>query len=357
LELADYAFGLPYDWGMCQRMMEAGVRMGMLDDTTVDYFPSRSWTPRWSSESDRQLPAANGEGQHAADDPPLLTVPQPAELPKPETASEATEAPANLPEWEYVSEGWERARDPAAASAVGWSAADVARAYREKWPRFLQAVQGPGPLGVSHEVPVGAPISRTDVFAQDAVLAYAFALARAAHGTGKVSILDWGGALGHHYVLGRRLLPEVSLDYHCRELPEVCAEGQALLPDITFHDTDACLARRYDLVIASGSLQYVSDWRGLLERLAKASGSWTFVTRVPVAGHASFVVLQRAYAYGYATEYLGWVFDPTELLGAARTADLELDREFVILPEMVVPGAPAAVAHAGFLFRTTRRSR
>lgn len=47
LELADASLGLPCDWGMCLRMMEAGVRIGMLDEETVDYYPSRTWTPRW----------------------------------------------------------------------------------------------------------------------------------------------------------------------------------------------------------------------------------------------------------------------------------------------------------------------
>ena len=42
-ELADAVLGLPNDWGLCLRMMEAGVRIGMLDEETVDYFPS---TPR-----------------------------------------------------------------------------------------------------------------------------------------------------------------------------------------------------------------------------------------------------------------------------------------------------------------------
>jgi hypothetical protein len=46
LELVDAWFGLPNDWGICLRMMEAGVRMGMLDEETVDYYPSEVWTPR-----------------------------------------------------------------------------------------------------------------------------------------------------------------------------------------------------------------------------------------------------------------------------------------------------------------------
>lgn len=53
-ELAAGAFGLPMDWALCLRMMEAGVRMGMRNEVTVDYYPSRSWTPRW--EGDRYGP-------------------------------------------------------------------------------------------------------------------------------------------------------------------------------------------------------------------------------------------------------------------------------------------------------------
>lgn len=46
-ELADAAFGMPSDWAFGLRTMEAGVRIGMLDKVTVDYYPSKSWRPRW----------------------------------------------------------------------------------------------------------------------------------------------------------------------------------------------------------------------------------------------------------------------------------------------------------------------
>ncbi len=315
LELADASLGLPYDWAMCLRMMEADVRIGMVEEVTGDYYPSRYWTPRWQ------------EGLPSPDDTP--------------------------PEWEYVPEGFARAHSAGEQAAIGWGAQDVARAYREKWPRFLDALKGAGPLGVSHEVPTGAPIDRHDLVAQNSVLAFAFALARASHDSGQLSVLDRGGALGHFYVLARRLFPELELDYHCRELPAVCAEGREVLPEVTFHDTDDCFERSYDLVIASGSLQYEQDWQRLLRQLADASARWTFLTRLPVARqHASFVVLQRAHAYGYATEYLGWVLNRDELLDAAHGAGLELERELALLPEFSVDGAPEAFIHAGFLFRT-----
>jgi putative methyltransferase (TIGR04325 family) len=336
-ELADAAFGLPSDWALCLRMMEAGVRIGMRDDVTVDYYPSRSWTPRW--EGDRYGPEE-----------------------KEANAAECGSGAAGRdqrPEWEYVPEGWERTRNLGERSAGGWDVEEVARAYRKKWPQFLAAVAGSGPLGVNHEMPEGTPVGRHDLHDQNAILAFAYAVGRAANGTAvragsraTLSVLDWGGALGHHRVLAGRLLPEIDLEYHCRELPAVCAAGRAVHPEVTFHDTDDCFSRGYDLILASSSLQYQQDWQRLLRQFANAADGWLFLTRVPVVTHhPSFVVLQRVDAYGYATETLGWAFNRDELLGAAGELGLELEREFLVHPPWEITGAPDEVSHAGFLLR------
>jgi glycosyltransferase involved in cell wall biosynthesis len=66
-ELADAALGLPEDWGFCLRTMEAGVRIGMLDEVTVDYYPSRNWTQRW--EGDRVGPWLEGQRGNDAESP------------------------------------------------------------------------------------------------------------------------------------------------------------------------------------------------------------------------------------------------------------------------------------------------
>lgn len=46
LELSDALFGLPGDWGWCQRLLRSGARIGMLDAVVTDYYPAMSWTPR-----------------------------------------------------------------------------------------------------------------------------------------------------------------------------------------------------------------------------------------------------------------------------------------------------------------------
>jgi putative methyltransferase (TIGR04325 family) len=267
---------------------------------------------------------------------------RPAAVPPPPPPPE----PESLPEWEYAPEGWAR-------PAGGWDVEAVVRTYRRRWPSFLAATAGPGPLGVNHEVPAGTPVPRDDVDAQHIVLAYGYALALAAGGKATVSVLDWGGGPGHYAVLAEALLPGVELDYHSRDLSGLVALGRELLPRHSFHDDDACLARRYDLVLVSGSLQYSEDWRGTLAALAGATAGLLYVTRLPVAlASPPFVVLQRVQPYGYETEYLGWVLNRDELVEHARAVGLELVRELILPVWLSAAGAPEApTGQRGFLFR------
>jgi putative methyltransferase (TIGR04325 family) len=333
LELADAAFRRPYDWALCLRMLEAGVRMGMLDEVVTDYYPSRLLRPRFDDPDAAPPPVGESEA------------PAPSE--------DGNGPPA--PEWEYVPEGFAGAARGTRAG-MGWDAEDVARAYRDKWPAFVEAVSGTGPLGVYHEVHSGAPIDRHDVTAQNTHLALGYAVSRTPRSGDRLSVLDWGGALGHHFVVIKQLFPELDLDYHCRELPAVCAVGRDTVPEATFHDDDGCLDGEYDLVLASSVLQYAEDWRALIGRFVRAARGRVFITRLPWAtdGHDSFVVLQRADAYGYATEYLGWVFNRRELLGAAEQARLRLERELILQEDFRIPGAPDGMTHSAFLFAPER---
>jgi putative methyltransferase (TIGR04325 family) len=250
------------------------------------------------------------------------------------------------PEWEFVPEGWAR-------PAGGWDVEAIAAAYRAKWPSFLVAVEGPGPLGVNHETPAGSPVARDDPDAQQTILVFAYALLLAARGRDELSLLDWGGGPGHYAVLAHALAPELELDYHSRDLPALVALGRELQPRHSFHADDSCLERRYDLVVASSSLQYAADWRATLSGLAGAAGEYLLLARVPLALHAaSFVVLQRVQRYGYGTEYLGWVFNRDELLAVAADSRLALVREFRLPAWLSAAGAPEdPVEHRAFLFK------
>jgi putative methyltransferase (TIGR04325 family) len=259
-------------------------------------------------------------------------------------------APLAAAESEYVPEGW--ARDAIDARITGWNVEAVRNAYTAKWPSFVRAVEGSGPLGIHHEVTAGNPVKDDDLAAHNRVIAFGYVLALAARESTGISVLDWGGAIGHYYLLSKALLPGVDISYHCKEVPVLCDRGAELLPDVTFHSDDACLDRTYDLVLASSSLQYVEGWQETLRRLAFAAGRYLYVTRLPVARRArSFVMVERAYAYGYDAEYLGWVLNRDELLACAGGSGMALVREFLISESFKIRGAPEHAQLRGFLFR------
>ena len=57
LELGHALFDKPNDWGLVHRMMRIGVRIGMLDQTTVVYRPSlRAQTPSAGEDTPREAP-------------------------------------------------------------------------------------------------------------------------------------------------------------------------------------------------------------------------------------------------------------------------------------------------------------
>jgi putative methyltransferase (TIGR04325 family) len=248
-------------------------------------------------------------------------------------------------EWVYCPRGWPTSED----GQPGWASASVAETQLERWPAFLRTVEGTAPLGFSNEV---TDPSEQHYAVHNTIMSFGYILARATHHRERISMLDWGGGIGHYCVYARALAPEVDLEYHCRDLPRLVAAGRQVLPDATFHDDDeGALARRYDLVLGSSSLQYSHDWRQTFAKLASVADPYLYVTRQPfVATAASFVVVQRPHRHGYLTEYPGWFLNRTEFLDEASGLGLTLLREFLIDERPVVPGAPEQADYRGFLF-------
>ena len=105
-------------------------------------------------------------------------------------------------EWEYISEGWAYAETH--PEVKGWNVQDVLEAYKEKWPKFVRMVQGTGPLGVAHE---SALTTNEGLSSHNTMMGFGYALALAAHKKDRLSMLDWGGGIGHYYLLAQALLP------------------------------------------------------------------------------------------------------------------------------------------------------
>jgi hypothetical protein len=54
--MSDDVFDVPNDWSLCRRMLRAGVRIGMLDRPTVEYYPSYEWGRRARPMERRHTP-------------------------------------------------------------------------------------------------------------------------------------------------------------------------------------------------------------------------------------------------------------------------------------------------------------
>jgi putative methyltransferase (TIGR04325 family) len=232
----------------------------------------------------------------------------------------------------------------------GWNVESVVAAERARWDAFGRNLEGSGPLGFSHENP-DLTITR-NLYFHNLHMTYAYVLALAAGQRENVRVLDWGGGLGYYYQLGKALLPGVKLDFSCRELPLMCEYGRKVCPEVTFYSDDSCLEKEYDLVIVSGTLQYLDDWAETLTRITAAVASYLFLTRVSVVEQSpSFVLVHRTASYQYGPDMLLRVFNKHELVGVAEAAGLQVLREFVGNNSYLVKNAPEECVECGWLFK------
>jgi len=258
---------------------------------------------------------------------------------------------ADLPEWEYLPEGWAYAQHRPDNKA--WNDPSILEVYRRKWPVFERMVAGVGPLGIAHESDL---TTDSDLLSHNLVMTFGYVLGLAAQELLGISMLDWGGGIGHYCLLARALLPSVALEYHCKDMPLLVAAGMELLPEGHFYSDDTCLDRRYDLVMASTSLHYSLDWHTALADLCGATGRYLYLASMPIVLHApSFVFIQRPYTFGYRTEYLSWCLNRQEILAAVESQGLRLVREFVYGLAPHITKAPEQNLYRGFLFAASQR--
>jgi putative methyltransferase (TIGR04325 family) len=242
---------------------------------------------------------------------------------------------------EYVPQGWH--------VIEGWNDQSVADVQEKHWPTLVQNLKGPGPLGVAH---FPWHTTREDRADHNVMMSYGYVLAMAARKKDTLSILDWGGGVGHYYLYSKALLPEVGIEYHCYDVPNLCRLGRKLLPEIHLqHDEGDFLGRQYDLVISSSSLHYFENWRQEVRKLAAVALEFLYVARLQAVMRApSFVAMHKIYHTGYG-EFLSWCINRHEFLSCVEECGFELVREFVYYEKWIIRGAPENGDCRGFLFR------
>lgn len=248
-------------------------------------------------------------------------------------------------DWEYVSTGWD-----GAPLVRGWNVETVADFQKVRWKAYSQALTGTAALTINHEEP--RDLVSGKLRDHNTLVTYAYVLALAARQREAVSVLDWGGGVGHYSVLSKSVLPDVKLDYYCHDVPLLCRAGRQCAPDVKFlEQRDECFLRTYDLVLASSSLWYEEDWRSLIGRLVAASNSYLYVTRMIFINRmCSYVAIQRTAADSYRTEYLCWILNQQEFVNFVCSLGMRLVREFLICEAQHIVRAPEQGTYKGFLF-------
>jgi putative methyltransferase (TIGR04325 family) len=251
---------------------------------------------------------------------------------------------------EYAADGWQTQLNN--GQNKGWSVNSVVDTEKDKWDVFCRNLEGPGPLGFSHEH-TDLSVIRNPNF-HNVHISYAYVLALAAHKKDSISVLDWGGALGHYYLVGKAVLPDVNIDFHVKEVPLMAKAGKQLNPEVHWYDDESCLERDYDLVMMTGSIPYMEDWADVLHRISRSIKQYLYISRLPVVEHSpSFVAIQRL----YNSQMLHQQINQTELLETVKETGLTLVREFVVGDRPYIKGAPEQCEVRGWLFKRETMSR
>jgi len=251
---------------------------------------------------------------------------------------------------EYAPDGWQTQLNK--GQNKGWSVNSVVDTEKAKWDVFCRNLEGAGPLGFSHEH-TDLSVVRNPNF-HNVHISYAYVLALAAHKKDSISVLDWGGALGHYYLVGKAVLPDVDIDFHVKEVPLMAKAGEQLNPEVHWYEDESCLERDYDLVMMTGSIPYMEDWADVLHRIARSIKEYLFISRLPVVQHSpSFVAVQHL----YNSQMLHQQINQAELLETVEETGLTLLREFVVGDRPYIKRAPEQCEVRGWLFKKETASR
>jgi putative methyltransferase (TIGR04325 family) len=239
--------------------------------------------------------------------------------------------------------GWDT---PMRDGASGWSDKSVVDERLKRWQHIVQLCGTTSPLAFSYESDNQSDAD--NVLRHNLHLTFGYVLALAAKQRQTLSILDWGGGLGHYYLISKALLPGVDIDYHCVEVRATAEAGRSMNPGVTWYSDDRWAERSFDLVMVNASLQYVQYWEEFIDRISRSVTQYFLLTRIPVVERGpGFVAVQRE----ARTKLLHYQFNKSHLLDVINNTGLTLVREFIVGDRLYIRGAPEQCEMRGWLFK------
>jgi putative methyltransferase (TIGR04325 family) len=179
-------------------------------------------------------------------------------------------------------------------------------------------------------------------------MTFAYVLALASRMKTSVSVLDWGSGMGHYYLMAKKFLPDVQIDYHCVEVPEMAKLGKAINNKVSWYADDSYLNKKYDLVMINASLQYVKEWKEFFKTISPSVSKFLFVTRVPAVQNVKgFVAVQNENGIKMLHQQL----NASELVEAIENCGFHTTLEFLIGDKPYIKNAPEQCEMKGWLFK------
>ena len=251
------------------------------------------------------------------------------------------------PEWQLVKGGWPDSFLNTDQSR--WNSTEVRATHRARWNEFCSRIEGVGPVGVPYEFTVARD---DDLSSHNNFMSFLVVLSRVAARRNELSVLDWGGSLGHYSRVIQSFLPHLAVDYTVCEVEALAREGSIVNSAVHFVTDATALTSRYDLVVASSSLHYEREWKERLKALVRLSRGYLYLARIPLIARGETVLLrQKVAAYGFGDDLVGWCFNRGSLLGEFDALGLSLVREFITDQPLSILDVGEPVHSRAFLLR------
>jgi putative methyltransferase (TIGR04325 family) len=136
---------------------------------------------------------------------------------------------------------------------------------------------------------------------------------------GRLSVLDFGGALGATYFAFKHYCQsEVSLQWMIVEQPSYvqCANEILQYADLSFFTQIEDIQHRPDIIILSATLQYLSEPYRLLQKLIDVNAKYLLIDRTwfNQSDVDKMIVVEHVPEHIYKSSYPSWLFNYDELL-------------------------------------------
>jgi len=244
------------------------------------------------------------------------------------------------PRFEYAPLGWET---PFQVMSDAWQAPQVASSREKEWHMLLETCASTAAFGADR-------VKGQDLIEHNRVMSFCSVVARCAENKKRIKLIDWGGGTGDYYKKAQSIIPNIEIEYHCKELPLTTEIGKKLNSEVVWHDDeDSWMGATYDMVFSSGAFYYVKDWKGILKKLASVGAKYIYLTRTPVVenDNQSFVIMQRS---SFEYKALLHILNKLEIVMFLEEQGYTLEREFLTGEVPVIKNSPCYVESKGWLF-------